>query len=268
VNEGSQVLLSKHFLYRTLSQTEVTDFLKDLLVSLGCETRNEEDGFGYRIRKEYRLPFLFGGWHRITRSGSDIIVHPPARVLEYHELETLFFPLRVRGRHERPLLLPMEKKRAENLVDLPRPVSYQNSLFGTILEEERHVFRNNLAYTYPAGLKRLRKGLPLLLYVNRIGVVGTGRVEDWYLDEPKNLYNTIDDMVYFDPEDVKETAAASGSEAGKVLVIRFNWYRALRRPVTLEEIRRLEDDFNPQRTRALSEALFQAVVAAGGGTRS
>lgn len=261
--------LTKYFLYRSISHDDVMGFLKEFLLSLGYEVRQEGEGFGYRVRKEYRLPFMFNAWHRITRSGPEIIVHPPARVLEMHELETLFYPLRVETGKEKALFLPLEKKRAKSLIDLPELDIQQHSLFNEGLTHDyRPVFLNNLTYGYPAGLKRVRRGLPLVFYVNRLGVVGSGRVEDWYVDEPKNLYNRLEEMGFFDPEDVKEHCAASGPMAGKVLVIRFHWYRRLDRAVTLEQLRKLDVTFNPQRTRALSADLFDSIIKAGTDSRS
>ncbi len=258
--------LTKYFLYRSIDHSEVMAFLKDFLSSLGYEVRPEGEGFGYRVGAEYRLPFMFNAWHRITRSGPEIIVHPPARILEMHELETLFYPLRVQAVQEKPLFLPLERKRAVGLIDLPEEDVRQGSLFQDgWFAQYRHLFPNNLTYGYPAGLKGVRRGLPVVFYVNRVGVVGSGRVEHWYLDEPRNLYNQLDEMGFYDPEDVKECAASSGPSAGKVLVIRFHWYRPLRRPVTLERLRELDGTFNPQRTRALSADLFDAILAAGNG---
>jgi hypothetical protein len=264
LDSNPRIHLSKYFLYRSIAYHELMDFLREFLASLGYEVRSEGDGFGYRIRAEYRLPFIFSAWHRIAQSGHDIIVHPPARVLEMHELETIFFPLQVQGLTDKPQLIPMDKDRAKTLIDLPDLDAHQNSLFrGDVANRYRRIAVNNLMYCYPAGLKRLRRGLALLFYVNTIGVVGEGRVEDWYLDDPKSLYNTIDEMAYFDPEDVKEHAAASGPLAGKVLVIRFQWYRPLQRVVTLDQIRKLDVAFNPQRTRSLPTDLFQSILAAG-----
>ncbi len=48
-----------------------------------------------------------------------------------------------------------------------------------------------------------------------------------------------------------------------MLVIRFNWYRPFKRAVALEEIRSIDDSFNPQRTRSLACASFEAIVRAG-----
>jgi len=256
--------LCKHFLYDTVPQAEVLNFLREMLISLGCEVRNEGEGFGFRIRSEFRLPFIFSPWHRASRSGSDIIVHPPARVLEFHELETLFFPLSIRARNEMPLLVHLDKRIAGQMIDLPYMDALQGSLFGRAeLSQHRDVKINDLTYTNPPSLRGMRKGLPLLFYVNKIGAVGAARVENWYLDEPKNLYNQLDDMSRFDPEDVKEHAAGSGPRAGKVLAIRFQWYRPFSRPVALEEIRSLDDSFNPQRTRLVSSKLYQAILTAG-----
>lgn len=264
LGETPSARLCKHFLYSTVPQAEVMTFLREMLVSLGCEVRNEGEGFGFRIRSEFRLPFIFSPWHRASRSGSDIIVHPPARVLEYHELETLFFPLSIHARNEMPLLVHLEKRIAGQMIDLPRMDAQQASLFArTELSQHRDIKINDLTYTNPPSLRGMRKGLPLLFYVNKIGAVGAARVEDWYLDEPKSLYNQLDDMSRFDPEDVREHAAGSGPRAGKVLAIRFQWYRPFSRAVSLDEIRALDGEFNPQRTRLVSSRLYQAILTAG-----
>lgn len=256
--------LTKYFLYRSIPHSEVMDFLREFLLSLGYEVRPEGEGFGFRVGAEYRLPFTFNAWHRITRSGPEIIVHPPARILEMHELETLFYPLRVQDVHEKPLFLPLERKRASGLIDLPDEDVRQGSLFQNgWFHQYRRLFLNNLTYGYPAGLKGVRRGLPVLFYVNRVGVVGSSRVEHWYLDEPRNLYNQLDEMGFYDPEDVKECAASSGPSQGKVLVIRFHWYKPFKRPVTLERLRELDGTFNPQRTRALSIEMYESIIAAG-----
>jgi hypothetical protein len=262
--DGPDVRMCKHFLHSSVSHADIIDFLQEILLSLGYEVRPEGEGFGYRIKSDYRLPFIFSSWHRITRSGPDIIVHPPARILELHELENLFYPLMISAKHDKPLLLPMEKKRAASLIDLPPTQSQQNTLFDSdTLREQRTIHLNSLTYSYPTGIQGIRKGLPVLFYVNRIGAVGSGRIEEWYLDEPKNLYNKIDEMGYFDPEDVREYAAVSGPRSGKVLVLRFNWYRPFSKPVALEEIRTIDESFNPQRTRSLSPESFRAITEAG-----
>ncbi len=262
--DGHRVRLCKHLLYRTVSRSELMEFLSELFLALGYEVRPEADGLGYRIRSEYRFPFIFSSWQRITSNGPDIIVQPPARVLELHELETLFFPLNIRARQQKASLIVMEKKRAEELIHLPDLDARQGSLFTpSSLNQPRRIFQNNLTYSHPTGLKDMRRGLPVLFYVNRVGAVGTGRVEDWYLDEPKDLYNNIEEMGYFDPEDVREHVATTGPSAGKVLVIRFQWYRPFKRPVPLEEIRGVDKTFNPQRARSVSSVLFDSIGDSG-----
>ncbi|MFZ5864715.1 MAG: hypothetical protein ACOYXY_02405 [Thermodesulfobacteriota bacterium] len=264
ISQKPLLKLSKHFLYRTVPQKELMAFLMEFMISCGYEVLTEEGGFRYRVRQEFTRPFIFSPWHRITTSGSEILIHPPARVIERHELEELFYPMRIYSPAEKPLLLFMEKKRARTIVDLPSGDARQNSLFqGNMRGWQKPLRRHNLTYSHPVGLKTLRKGLPLLFYVNGTGAVGSGRVEDWYLDEPENLFARLREIGEFDPADVKEHAATSGPRMGKVLVIRFCWYRPLKRAVTLEEIRAMDLNFNPPRTRSLSSELFQSVLAQG-----
>ncbi len=258
-----RVHLCKHFLYTTIQHSKVIDFLKDFLTTLGYEIRPEDEGFGFRLKNDYRLPFIFSPWHRITRSGSDIIIHPPARVLEMHEIETLFYPLRILMAGEKPLLLPMEKKRAEFSIELPNVESKQDSLFDPESMRRRSLFSNDLAVSLPGAYNHVRRGLPLLFYVNKIGAVGIARIEDFYLDEPKNLFNQIDEMSFFDPADIVEHAAQTGPKAGKVLVIRFQWYKPFKKIISFDEIKQADESFNPQRGRSIALNLFKTITAAG-----
>ncbi len=258
------VRLCKHFVYRSLEHRELEGFLQDFLSAVGFEIRPEKEGFGYRIKQEYLPPFGFSPWHRITKSGNDFIVHPPARILEPYDVENLLHPLRIHVPDERPLMLSLEPRRADQILEMPEGDERQNSLFGKGAQDRiRRVKLNSLTFCHPMALNGMRRGLPILFYVNSIGAVGTARVDDWRLDEPKHLYNQIDELGYFDPEDVKDQAAQSGPSAGKVLVIRFNWYRPFRKAVPLERLRSMDDTFNPQRNRSVSRSLFRAVENEG-----
>ncbi|MFC1835607.1 hypothetical protein ACFL2Q_12865 [Thermodesulfobacteriota bacterium] len=264
MNRKPRVKMSKHFLYRTVLNEELMGFLQEFMGSRGYEVRSEEDGFRYRVREDFRLPFIFSSWHRITTSGTDIVVHPPARVVPRHELENLFFPLKIHSLNEGPMLLSMNKRMAKNLIGLPDGAPVQDSLFNeSVYGPDRSLRLNNLTYSYPVGMKSMRPGLPILFYVNRVGAVGTGRIEEYYLDEPGNLYNILDEMGFHDPEDVREHAASSGPRAGKVLLIRFAWYRSFKRSVSLKEIRGIDHSFNPQRMRFIPSELFESVLTVG-----
>lgn len=264
VGDHARIRLSKYFLYRTMPGNEMIDFLREFMKSLGYEVRGERDGFSYRVKEEFRFPFTFSHWHRLSARGNDIIVHPPARVLPYHELETLFYPLRISSHKERPLLVPMGKQRAERLLDLPQAQPRQKSLFGEGVEGgKRFVRLNDLTYTYPPGKKAVRKGLPLLFYVNRIGAVGAARVEDSYLETAGNLAKKNGGASLGLDEYPKENGPEPIPETRKVRVVRFQWYKPLRKAVTLEEIRAMDRHFNPQRTRTVSSDLFDSVLESG-----
>lgn len=261
---GTGLNFCKHFLYRTLRRSEVMEFLRDFLTGLGYEVRTEGEGFSYRVRSEFQLPFVFSAWHRVMKSGEDLVVQPPARVLEWNELETLFYPLTVRARDEKPLLVPVEKKRAGHLVDLPVSDNHQSSLFDRLtVFRPQHLLLNHLLYMDPTGIQGVRRGLPLLFYVNRVGAVGTAKVEDWLIDEAKRLHDFVEQKGWSAANGATETDATVVPRSGKVLAVRFQWFRPFRKPVKLDEIRSMEKNFSPQRVRAVSSGLFESIVDRG-----
>lgn len=263
--ENYAMRFCKHFLYREIHHSEVLDFLQQLLVGMGYEIRNEEEGFSYRIRNEVRFPFSFPFWHRVSKMGHDIVVHPPARVLEWQELETQFYPMQIYARHERPFVLHLQKRTAASNIDLPEGDNHQDSLFRTDsgLARPRPLHITNLTFSDPAGVHGMRKGLPILFYVNRVGAVGHARTLDWRLEDAGDFQSGQVPADALDSREMTEQTPAAGPRSGKVLVIRFHWYRSMRRAVSLDEIRRMDQSFNPQRTRHISRELFRSILASG-----
>ncbi len=260
----SRVRMAKQFLYRSIPRDKLLDFLREFMLSLGYELRPEESGFRYRVRDEHRRPFLFSPWHRLTMSGTDIVISPPARLLLVHELETIFYPLRIIFPRERPMLLPMSRQRAEYLIDLPRQSPRQKSLFRDEVEASvRRVPLRSVTYCAPGMKRSIRKGLPILFYVNRVGAVGTARVQDWFPEDPKELHATTDEEGLSDLNEILEIAASGGEKPGKIMMVAFQWYRSLHRPVTIKEIHGMDESFNPQRNRSVSTKLFDWIVATG-----
>jgi hypothetical protein len=256
--------MSKHFLYKVIPRKDLMNFLRSIMTSIGYEVQDEDDGFRYRVRDELRRPFMFNPWHSVSTSGPDVLVHPPARKIRRHELENMFYPLKIHSPAEKPILLSMDREMALDVIDLPSFGPRQDSLFQNESELGVRALRlNNLTYCHPSGIKAIRKGLPVVFYVNKIGAVGSARIQEWHLDEPEKLYERVIDLAEHDPQDVREHMARSGPKSGKVLVIRFQYYRPLCRPVTLNQIRSIDAAFNPQRTRALSLKLFQGIISRG-----
>ena len=232
--------------------------------SVGYEVMDEDDGFRFRVRNELRRPFMFNPWHSVSTSGPDLLIHPPARKIRRHELENMFFPLKIQSPADKPILLSMDREKALDVIDLPSFGPRQDNLFPTEAESGVRSLRlNNLTYCHPAGIKTIRKGLPIIFYVSSIGAVGYAKIRDWRLDEPEKLYESVIKLADHDPEDVRELTAKTGEKSGKVMLIDFHYYRPLRRPVSLNEIRRMDAGFNPQRSRALSSKLYQGIISRG-----
>jgi hypothetical protein len=266
MNFRPRIRMCKHLLYGAVNYKDASDLLMRFFTAMGYETVKEDNGFRYRVRNEMRRPYIFSSWHKMTLSGPEIIVSPPARVLCWHELENLFYPLRVKGFRERPIVAAIDCKLSEHTGELPAEPTdkKQRGLFPIDgYWRPKAMPGGDLIFTYPSGLSGLRKGLPMLFYVNRLGAVATARIDEWMVDSPDAIYEKIMDMSRFDPEDVRSQVAKSGKNKGKALVIRYRWYKPFKRVVPLSEIKRFDDKFNPHRSRVLSADLFSKIERAG-----
>jgi hypothetical protein len=115
----------------------------------------------------------------------------------------------------------------------------------------------------------------MLFYVNRIGAVGHARVDDWSLEDENpsispsgkgGLEGDFPGLTHTGESEIDGQARhgdGSATRPGKALVIRFRWYRPLRRAVKLDEIRAMDDDFNPQHSRSISPKLFRSILSIG-----
>lgn len=256
----NSVKFSKKFVYGTLPQSETLNFLSDLFSEWGYETRVGSDGLFYRSKAIYQNPFLFPSWHKISRQGQKLIVTPPARPLESIELETLLFPLMIKGNSENPLLVTIDKKRAPVMIELPQ--QRDDNLFAGE-DSGLSQLRGNIVYTFPSGFQEIRRGLPVLFYVNSVGAVGKARISDWSFEDPAALCKALYSDEKFDLEHVRGHAGVSGPRSGKVLVLRYEYYKVFRRPVQLDQMKALDKDFNPQRQRSISWDFFQTISRIG-----
>ncbi len=254
------VTLIKQLDRGVIRKDDILSFLRKKFQTFGYEIRKEADGFSYRTSDLCQRPFMVSQWHRIVFSGTDLIVYPPAKRLEPYELETMFYPLRIVDHDDAPLLVTMEKKRACSLLSLPGEYSSQKSFFS--LDSVPLVFPmalNNITYSIVSGHKGLRKGLPILFYVNGHGAAGEARIIDWAVETVSDLIQKIDDYPGIEIGDIDTKTAKAGSRVSQILKIRFSYYKAFSRLISFEEIRTLESSFNPQRRRFVSNQLFESI---------
>ena len=257
------ITMTKELDHVVVRKKDISSFLKEKFQKFGYEIKNETDGFSYRVADTCQKPFLVSNWHRIVFSGNDLIVYPPAKRLEPHELETMFYPLRIVGPDEAPLLVTMEKKRALCMFNIPEEDSTQKSMFspdsGQLVCPTTLV---NVTYSIVSGHKELRQGLPVLFYVNGVGAVGEARIVGWTVETVSDILQNLDNYPGIEAGDVDPKSTKVGPKLLQILKIRYNYYRAFHRAIPFEEIRSLEASFNPQRRRFVSNELFELISSA------
>lgn len=249
--------MTKMFCYRTAPYSKALEFLQEKLVSLGYETMPEANGFVFRIAPVYQRPFIIGRWHRMSFSENDIIVYPPAKKIEPYEIEAMFYPFRLTSPEESPALVTLEKRRACSILHIPTQHPEQEDMFSEdneIIDCEFSL--NNSTYSILSGHRKLRRGLPILFYVNGVGAIGEARIVDWQIETVSNLSRNLESFPGIIIEDLDQIEPKSA----QVLKINFNYYKGFPRTLSFEEIKSLDSNFNPQRRRFVPNDLFESIL--------
>lgn len=255
------IAMTKTFVHETIKGECLLNFLKKRFTNLGYEIVADDNGFSFRMRDLYQKPFVVGSWHKVTPSGNGIIVYPPAKKIEDHELEIFYYPLKIVGPDDTPILVTLEKKKACSILKLPKDDADQKNMF----EDDSDLITcgndlNHTTYSIATGHKNLRKGLPILFYVNGLGAAGEARIVDWETKTVSNLEKQLDDFPGIGLEDLDIKTARSACKPSLILKIKFNCYKSFHRVISFEEIKKIDASFNPQRRRFVSNSLFDSII--------
>jgi hypothetical protein len=188
-------------------------------------------------------------------------VGPEDLCLDALDLETLFFPLFVK-RDVQGLIVPIRETFVSSLV----PLTHAQQM----LPPSRVQLRtDNVYYRYPTAYRGLRRGSPLFFYETqrRSGasrLIGEAKLIEHAVDEPRELFATFGNLGVYTLDRLAATAPRKGKDAGKVLALKFDWYREVEQELNLEAIRKILPRYSPRTARPIDFATALELRRAAG----
>lgn len=210
-----------------------------------CVVVDSNGDIGYKAARsrahDLGLPLIFVGERPSVIWDGDIC-------LGIFDIETLLYPLLVR-RESFGMLVPIREEFASRLI----PHSATISMFEPTSREVR---TDNVYYRSPREYQGITIGSPLLFYETkrRAGssrLVGAARVIECVVAKPEELFDRYGSQGVYSLDQIVESTAQRGRNAGKALALKFDWYREVRKPVNCDSIRTVVPDFNPVTGRRL-----------------
>ncbi len=271
---------SKRLIHGVLRQRDLEKFVRRLLLEeRGLVARRIRTGL-YQSQPRYAWPFgsqqaapsLVVGvsrgkptedYRRAERVAADLNAHLAFFSIEPLEglhddddithfdaldLEAMFFPLYVE-RTVDGLIIPIQQRYAQGLI--PRSDQTQ------FLEPTRVQLRtDNVYYRYPTAYSGLGRGSSLFFYethraLGESRLVGESKLLEYAVGQPEELLIAFGRLGVYRLQDLREAAMGKGKQMGKALALRFDWYREISTPLTIQQIRQVMPTFDPRTARRL-----------------
>ncbi len=190
------------------------------------------------------------------RRGAELVfvtISPLSRPADYGicldalDLETRFFPMFVEHAGD-GLIVPIREVFAQRLV----PRSDEPHLIPTRVQ----IRTDNAYYRYPSVYAGLRRGSPLFFYETQrtrgaSRLIGEAKVLEYAIGEPEDLVTRYGSLGVFTLDVLRSLTPRRGTNAGKALALRFDWYREIPAPLTCSAIRNVLPNFDPTTARRL-----------------
>lgn len=151
------------------------------------------------------------------------------------DVERMFFPA-VFSIPDRPaLLIPIEERWAEALIEYPG----SQLVLGGDPQSQRLMLRpDNTYYCYPTSYAAARPGTPILFYVTDpvSAVVGEARIVESAIAPPEDLFVRYGDLGVYEPHAIRSHVRSGGPNDGCAMALRFAQYQPFDRQVTRREM--------------------------------
>jgi GNAT superfamily N-acetyltransferase len=225
------------------------------LVATAYENQDEIYRTAKKTAVGLGLPLVLVSLEPVSSSGLDDLC------LDALDLETLFFPLLVKHDID-GLVIPIREQFVSRLIP--------STQMQQMLPPSRVQLRtDNVYYRYPSAHRGLRRGSPLFFFETRrrsgaSRLIGEAKLMECAVDEPAELFARFGNLGVYTLEQLVATAPRRGRDAGKVLALRFDWYREVGRELASEAIRRIVPRYDPTTARRIGfETALRLRRAAG-----
>lgn len=212
------------------------------LVATAYEDQDEVHRAAKKTADSLAVPLVVVSLEPVSSQGSADLC------LDALDLEAMFFPLLVK-RDIPGLVIPIRERFVSSLIPLTQ--------MPQMLPPSRVQLRtDNVYYRYPSAYQGLRRGSPVFFYETqrRSGVsrlIGEAKLIEWAVDEPMELFARFGSLGVYTLGTLEEIASSKGRHAGKVLALRFDWYREAERELDIGVIRSIVSRYNPITARRI-----------------
>lgn len=232
-----EFVLGKHILRRRLTEADADEFVSTVADHIFRIPPNTQDvpRSAWTLPTEPAAPLSlinYGDAMTLTQAAGE-----QPRSWDVLQLERMFHPLRIATSGRRVLLIPIEQRWADALLEYPEQ---QRQLMQD--ERQKLLLRwDNAYYCFPKSLDLAREGTPILFYVKApvMAIVGEARLFAAEVDRPQYLFLKFGDIGVYTLGQIAQHVQTHGPNRGNALALRFGMYVPFVQRVSLSDLRTL-----------------------------
>lgn len=265
-DDTAELVLGKHFIRERIGDADLAAFAATSASVVFRVPPNADAGaVGWGLKPDSERPTL--GWEgendRLKLVARNEAAEE-ARSWRLLDLERIFHPVRFAVEGRRALMVPIEPRWADALLEHPG----QQRTLGQDAASERLLLRaDNAYYCYPKSLDIARPGTPILFYVSApvSAVVGEARIYESAVDVPEELFAAYGGLGIYRLPQIRLHVMPRGPRQGMALAMRFGMYVPFEAVVPAAELERIAGRRRiPQGLLAISFEEFENVRRTGG----
>lgn len=267
--EGTELVLTKHLVYRSVTDAEVEPWLEDVArtvfsVTPSCEPAAAKNWFLPPRTVQRKVE-----WRPDTRTAAFQGAEADDRVaLTAADLEGLFYPARLAVSGRNAYVVPIQPQWAGRMMDAGRAKDAKNVQTSMFTFVDKLMLRiDNAYYCSPVYADHDVVGSPILFYVSGpdSALTGVAKIIDRVIAEPEDLYLRYSHLGIYTLEDIKKHVATSGPRKGCAMAMHFGWWVPFQEAISLNKfvgagLLRA----HPQRMQRIDYPAFEAALNLGG----
>lgn len=230
-DDTAEFVLAKHLIRERITDDDLprfADAVANVVFAVPQDADVPDTGWSLQPAAE-RLTFTWEGeapqLHLVASAGERAL-----RRWSLFDLERIFYPARFALADRKALLVPIERRWADALVEYQQQ---QGSLL-TGGSEKLLLRADNAYYAFPKAVGTATPGTPILFYVMEpVGaLIGEARIFEAVVDEPEELFLRFGGLGIYELANIRPHVQQRGTNAGKALALRFGLYAPFEQPVS------------------------------------
>jgi len=262
-NSSAELVLTKHLLYKRITENDINDFVQDLVSTVFSVPENEN----VKDKRSWFIPpsnLIVN--HKFDDIKEKLILsdnnNQEINNFSIFDLEETFYPVRFAFKDRRAYLIPIQPQWASRMIQ----VNSNQAEVTSLLADKLFLRTDNVYYCHPWCANENVIGAPILFYISKPESIigGMGYILERCIAFPEELFLKFGGLGVYQIPNIQKHTKKSGSNLGCAMALKFGWWVPFPNPIPKSNFSRFDINGVPQHMHSISYEKYENIIKAGG----